>query len=329
MKVLKVSDYVAPRKDPLIHPGKRPPTSYIMDGNNNIFLMRDIDKGARQAYIETIEGQVSVNDFLKRHQVPLLEERIPVIGYGTNPCPGQLEYKFRPINNLIVPVIKGNIRGWDTVYKFIFNAGYAYAQLIPAKEVSVDAWITLLDQAQYEQMNLTEGGLKKDPDYRVGILPNFQIERSGELETLVYVGSTKIFLSPGCRDQKNTPISVAEIPAEGRRTPALTQEEMLNHGLDIFHLNDFLQAYKEDLETFPGSPGKKLAYFLNKHYNLHDGGAFQCNRCAELLAHIYELTESQHCKEVAVSKMPEIKRTLLTNPNRSPFRFGDVYSNIL
>lgn len=325
MKALKVSNYVAPRKDPLIHPGKRPPTSYIMDGNNNIFLMRDIDKGARQAYIETLEGQVSVNDFLKRHQVDSLEERIPVMGYGTNPCPGQLEYKFRPISNLVVPVIKGSIKGWDTVYKFISNAGYAYAQLIPSKDVTVEAWITLLDQVQYERMNWTEGVLNKDPDYHVGVLPNFQIEHSGQFETMVYIGDTKIFLSPECSDQRNTPISIAEIAAEGRRTPALFQEEVLNHGLDIFHLHNFLQAYKDALELFTGSPGKKLAYYLNEHFNLHNGGEFQCNRCAKLLVHIFELAESQHCQEVAVSERLEIKRTLLINPNRSPFRFGNVW----
>ncbi len=102
------------------------------------------------------------------------------------------------------------------------------------------------------------------------------------------------------------------------------QEEMLNHGIDIFHLHDVLQRYKVDLELFSGSPGRKLAYFLNKHFNRHNGGEFQCNRCAELLVHIHELTESQHCAEIAVSEIPEIKMALLVDPNQSPFRFGDV-----
>ena len=325
MKVLKVSDYVSPRQDPLIHPGKRPPTSYLMDGNNNIFPMMDIIKGARQAYLETPAGQVRVNDFLQSHHVASLEDRIPVIAYGTNPCPGQLEYKLRPIGNLSVPVIKGSIKGWDTVYKFISDPWYAYAQLIPAENVTIDAWITLLDQEQYERMNLTEGVLNIRPDYRVGIAQNFQIEHSGELEALVYVANKEILLSPGCKCHENTVISIAEILAKERKTPVLTQVEMLNHGLDIFHLHEFLQTYKDDFESFPGSPGRKLAYLLNKHFNLHNRGAFQCNRCAELLARISVLAESYHCQEVAVSEMAEIKRKLILNPNRSPFLFGDVW----
>ncbi len=326
MQPLKVSDYVAPRKDPLVHPGKRPPTSYVMNGDGKIFLMKDLDKGAKRATIETIDGQVKINDFLKHHQVASLEERIPVIAYGTNACPGQLEYKFRPISNLIVPVLKGQIEGWDTYYKFIFSAGYAYAQLIPAQHVTVEAWVTLLDQIQYERMNLTEGVLENDPDYRVGILRSFQIDRSDKVEALVYVGNTRILISPECKGQKDTPISIEEIPAEGRETPALFQEEILNHGLDIFDLHEFMRSYKKDeMELFPGSPGKKFAYFLNKHFNLHGGGAFQCDRCGPLLAHIHKITESHHCTEVAVSEIPEIKKTLLSDRNKSPFRFGDVW----
>lgn len=125
MKNLKISDYIAPRIDPLLHPGKRPPDSYVMDGDNNIFLIRDIEKGIKMTYIETPEGQVRINDFLKHYQIASLEERIPVIAYGTNPCPGQLKYKF---------------------------------------------------------VNLTEGVLNKEQDYRVGVMSDFQIKEAGGLE---------------------------------------------------------------------------------------------------------------------------------------------------
>ncbi len=325
MVALKVSDYVAPREDPLIHPGKRPPTSYLMDGTNNIFLMNHVENGIQHTYIETGDGHVSVNDFLRRHQVATLEERIPLIAYGTNPCPAQLRYKFGPIDNMIVPVIKGSIKGWDTVYKFIFRGGYAYAQLIPAEPVTVEAWVTLLDQVQYERMNLTEGVLGKEPHYRVGILQGFQIHGSREVESLAYIGNKKILLSPECKGQKHIPISIEEIPAEGRATPSLFQEEMLNHGLDIFGLHEFLKSYQDELESVPGSPGKKFAYFLNKHFILHNGGSYQCNRCGPLVSHIDKITESSHCTELAVSEIPEIRETLLSERNRIPFRFGDVW----
>lgn len=323
---LGLCDFVAPRSNPLIHPGKRPPSSYIVGVDNTIFLMKDIVNGIKQAYLETSEGQLSVNDFLENHHVARLEERIPLIAYGTNPCPGQLVYKFRPIDNQIVPVIKGCIKGWDIVYKFISNPGYAYAHLIPSKDVTVEAWITLLDQEQYERMNWTEGVLKKSPDYQVGIFPDLLMEGSIQLQALVYIGNSRPFVSPQCGNHKNTPVAIAEIPAEGRKMPALCQEDMLNHGLDVLKLHDFLRSYKDDLQQFPGSSGKKLAFFLNKHFNLHNGGEFQCNRCAELLARISELAESQQCQEVAVSEISAISRAFLTRPNRSPFRFGDVLS---
>ena len=329
MGELKVSNYTAPREDPLLHPGKRPDSSYVMDGNNNVFLIRDMDRGLTHAFIETPEGHVSVNDFLKRNNAAALEKRIPVVGFGTNPCPGQLEYKFKPINNLIVPVIKGSIRGFDTVYKFISVPGYAYAQLIPAEDVSVEAWITLLDQEQYERLNWSERVLINKPDYRVGIFPHFETEYSGKLKALAYVGNTKFLLSPECKGQTETPISIAEIPAKGRKNPALTQEEMLNHGLEIFYLEDFLRGYliKNDdgKVDYSGSLGRRLAAYLNKHFKLHDDGAFECDRCATLLSHINELAESCHNKQLAMSEIPEIKRTLLADPNQSPFLFGDVF----
>ncbi len=40
--------------------------------------MRDMNNGVREEHIETLEGQVNVNDFLKHYQVVSIEEQFPV-----------------------------------------------------------------------------------------------------------------------------------------------------------------------------------------------------------------------------------------------------------
>ena len=324
--ITHISEYPAPRQNPLVHPGKRPPASYIFDGKENIFLLENLENGISQTYFESSEGKINVDHFLREQGVAALGQRIPVVGYGTNPCPGQLAYKFRSIGSRIVPVIKGTLQGWDTVYKFVCNPGYAYAQLIPAKDVQVEAWVTLLDQVQFEHMNITEGIFSDPKHYEVGILSNFTSDHGGLFPTIFYVGNTKIFLSPQCDGRKHTPISIAEIPAQGRMTPSLTQEEILNHCLQVFELENYLKEFfGQEWSPALESLGEKLAGFLNDHFNCHGGGGMTCSQCQEVLTHIFNLTEHQHCRLTSVADLPEIKGTLLKNPNESPLTLGEVW----
>ncbi|MDR4502025.1 MAG: hypothetical protein MRJ96_11290 [Nitrospirales bacterium] len=267
-----------------------------------------------------------MNQFLRKRGVALLEQRIPVLAYGTNPCPGQLAFKFRSIESRVVPVLKGRLKGWDTVYKFLSRSGYAYAQLIPADDVEVEVWVTLLDQIQFEHMNTTEGIFSIPKQYEVGIVSNVQSEHGKIFSALFYAGNTRIFLSPGCDGQKDTPVSILEIPAKGRVTPSLTQEEILNHCVRVFELEGVLKAcFPQDDTRMPRLPGLRLAEFLNRHFLAHGGEGATCRSCDAMLSRIFQLTESLHCHALSVSQLPGIQRTLLEDPNKSPMTFGDVW----
>ena len=319
-------DFTAPRHDPLAHPGRRPPDSYLFDGKENVFLLDKIEKGIEHIAFVTSEGMLNVNQFLKEQGVATLEQRIPVLAYGTNPCPGQLAFKFRSFETRIVPVIKGTLNGWDTIYKFLCSPGYAYAQLIPAKDVEAEAWVTLLDQQQFEHMNRTEGTFSLPKHYEVGMLENFKPDNGEMFSALFYVGNTKVFLSPRCDGYENTAISIAEIPAKGRITPSLTQEEILNHCIRVFELEDFLlECFEQEERHSSASLGRRLAGFLNRHFLAHGGEGNTCNRCQGVLTHVHDLAEHQYCHSLSIAESPEVQSTLLTDPNKSPLTFGDVW----
>ncbi len=270
-----------------------------------------------------------LNAYLQHHQVAVLEERIPVVAYGTNPCPGQLLHKFSSQCSSIVPVLKGSITNWDTVYKFIFAAGYAFTQLIPSAQTTVEAWLTLLDQDQYALMNKSEGVLHSQPDYHVGIISDFLLENAYPVDALIYVGNSKIFLSPQVHNQHHTPVAVAEISAQKRHLPALSQKEILEHCYHVFGLAGHLGEYEDSLSPFPGTAVEKLAWYLNKNFGLRESGLAPDVHYAEILALIKGLTETEHCHKIAVSEIPEIAKTLLADPSKSPLCFGDTLPALL
>ncbi|MEN8256855.1 MAG: hypothetical protein ABFS09_03230 [Thermodesulfobacteriota bacterium] len=322
--MLPASDYIAPRQDPFVHPGRRPPSSYLLDGDGYVRHIGSPCQGLAKTTIQGRAGQAGLNDYLKRHNVSGLEERIPVVAYGTNPCPGQLVHKFSSHCSTIVPVFKGSIANWDTVYKFIFDAGYAFTQLIPSAHTAVEAWLTLLDQDQFVVMNKSEGVFTAQPDYHVGIFSDFLLEGAYPVDALIYVGNTKIFLSPQVEHQRNTPVAVAEISAGQRHLPALSQEEILEHCYLVFDLATHLEKYEESLAPFSGTPVKKLARYLSKNFSLQGSGFAPDGHYQEILNIIKGLAENEHCHTISIAEMPEIQKKLLAEPNKSPLRFGDT-----
>jgi len=324
---LKLDSFISPRIDPLVHPGKRPRCSYILGNQKDLYEICQLNEGLLSSRINYGGSKVILNDYLKKNNSTLLEDRIPVIAYGTNPCPGQLEYKFKSLANSIVPVIKGNIKGWDTVYKFIFRGGYAYAQLIPSKNTSIEAWITLLDQVQFELMNKSEGISSENSVYKVGIFQDFYFDGLN-IRSLFYAANKKILVSPKIGNYVNTPVSILEIPAENRRFPALNQIDILNHSIKIFHLEEIFERYKNSFLPFTGSYGEQLARFLCHNYNLEQSGE-KCNSAyIPIVNKIQDISEKMHCKEIPVSQVLELKKTILENPNKTPFKTGDVWGRM-
>lgn len=226
-------NYQAPREHPLEYPGHRPKTGFIL-AEEKVYpiVWDDKDRGT------TSKGQVilnenkpnSINRFLDSYHVAPLEKRFAVIGYGSNIVPGQLVSKFG--KNTVVPVILGKIKGYDVVYNLISNMGYAFAEMYKNKSVEGNIGITFLDKKQFTEMVETE------QNYKLAYSPS-----DVELESGETVKGSKIYIFAGYRkmwvpENYETPIPIAELPANGRAEKPLTQTETLELVIEQFNLKE-------------------------------------------------------------------------------------------
>ena len=223
-------DFPAPREFPLEYPGKRPSTGFILAEEKVYPIVYNNNK---ERVILNEKESTSINSFLKSHNVVPLEERFAIIGYGSNIVPGQLISKFG--KDTVVPVFLGKIKGYDVVYNLISNMGYAFADMYKNESIEGNIGITFLDQEQFRLM------LESEENYKLAYSPsNVELESGkvilgGKHSTLyIFAGFRKIWKPKGY----NEPISIAELPADGRTQKPLTQTETLELVIKQFNLKE-------------------------------------------------------------------------------------------
>ncbi|MFQ6112629.1 MAG: hypothetical protein ACE5NG_00925 [bacterium] len=265
--------YPAPREDPLKYPGERPPTGFIL-ANRMVWpiIYSEKDKGSVGAtssgrvLLDSSGESVTINKFLESRKAVPLQERFAVIGYGSNPVPGQLLSKFGA--EAVVPVIFGTLKNSDVVYNLISNMGYAFAEIIIGEESTEgNVGVTFLDHQQLLTM------VKTEQNYHLAYSPSEVRLESGEQlpggkgnALYIFAGFRKIWVPSGY----NGPIPIAERPSPGRKRKPLTQIETLSLVIEQFNLGalgihtpcKLAQRIKEQaqLEEKPG----KLKYDLQK-----------------------------------------------------------------
>ena len=173
-----------------------------------------------------------------------MERRFPVIGYGSNPVPGQLVSKFG--GDCLVPVVRGQAQKCDVVYNLISNMGYAFAELhVDASGAAcADVSITFLDDRQLQMMIETEQNYVLAYSPRDVLLENGQF-LSGGLDGYLYVfaGFRKIWVPR----HLPLPVGVADLPSSSRVNPELTQEATLELVVSEFGLQECGIASADDL----------------------------------------------------------------------------------
>ena len=237
-----VEKYPAPREDALKYPGKRPSTGFVL--SNRIvrpIVYNDEEKGSTgstangQVILDADGNYLTINKFLESRKVALLEERFPVIGYGSNPVPGQLISKFG--SETVIPVVLGIMRNSDVVYNLISNWGYAFAEMIIGETTSDgNVGVTFLDHQQLEAM------IESEQNYYLAYSPSDVILESGEIllgginnALYIFAGFRKIWLPSGY----DGPIAIAELYSQGRRLRSLNQIETTELVIEQFNLNSF------------------------------------------------------------------------------------------
>lgn len=242
--------YPAPRAAPLAYPGRRPGYSFVL-AKQQVYPFEAAARGPdplsdlAAAPVTTGEAAQapSLDDFLARNGSEPLASRYAVVGYGSNPVPGQLLSKFGP--QAVVPVLRATMHGGDIVYNLISNAGYAFAELLIGPPAgSCEVAVTFLDARQLERMVVTE------ENYRIARSPCAVTLESGHVlaggarhPLYVFAGFRRIWV-PRSHD---TPIAVAEIPAQSRTLPAMSQHEFLSLAIEEFGLRALGMTHPADL----------------------------------------------------------------------------------
>jgi hypothetical protein len=147
------------------------------------------------------EGGVS----LFTGEVP--EGAVPVLGYGSNASVEQLDRKFGDLKAAVIPTLPFELVDWDVVYApFISHYGSIPATLAPSPGTRVQVWLQWLTPPVLARMDETEG------------VPEVYRRFRGEQTAYLAVA--------GALALDGAPVALAEVPAEGRRFPALRQWEV-------------------------------------------------------------------------------------------------------
>ena len=191
----RATAFPAPRRDPLAYPGLRPAASYRLRGEAVLPWPDDL---------------------------PLdLSDRVAVLAYGSNLCPGQLHHKFAPHDPTpAVPVRLGRLHGAAIVYNLISRRGYLFADLMPSPAESPVVGVTFLTPRQLAVMDATEG------NYTRAVCP-LRFTPALDRPLWFYAGKRRLWVPEG----RPGPLHMAPAHADG-----VTQREALEIAIAEFGL---------------------------------------------------------------------------------------------
>lgn len=221
--------YPSARQDPTVYPGARPSQPYLLEGNK-VRLIHFIDpEDIHSGRISLDDGtSVSLDERLRQLGAMGLDERIAVIGYGSNRNPGQILKKWSDARGRtdaqrkgfdrvqdVVPVLKGTLENVDVVVEQFGSYGTVYAGILESPQTKgqkTEVWLTLLDPVQLRIMNESEGIHGNSPAYKMAVFPGYRIEGFQEtISPLGYAGDSRIFKS----QTHNSPIAFASVFSSG------------------------------------------------------------------------------------------------------------------
>lgn len=153
-QLFRASDFPGAEQDPLAYPGRRPEFSFVYhQGAVHRVQVNGEDPS------ELRVGAVSLDEFLREHNSPPLEQRKAVLAVGSNGCPGRLEEKYKDQPDTAIPVFVGTIDNTAVVYsRRIVSYGALPATYL--RHPGARSWlsVTMLTDEQFESMNRTESG---------------------------------------------------------------------------------------------------------------------------------------------------------------------------
>lgn len=217
----------------LQYPGKRPDGSFSISGNQvalgklleSVPVKTSLNSEKGLAFYVNVRGEDghelvwNINDLLENTGAIKLEDRIPVVTFGSNANPGQLAQKFENLegaDKYIVPTLKANLKGMAPVYVARIGInGYTFTDLAPTNnpEARSEVYVNFFSKSQLEAVNATEGA------YSLCEVPNVTIDtEDGEgvkLPAYLYVGRADSKAADILTDEQGKPIRLSELETIG------------------------------------------------------------------------------------------------------------------
>jgi hypothetical protein len=246
--VSKVADYKGARDGyPEQYPGRRPASSflYLKRGNREPMVHIMSFENIQDPYSANVfipgTGFVRLDKILEDMGAPQMRDMYLTVGYGSNPCPGQIKAKLEQGRVLgvegvqdVMIVIRGSLKGYDPVVASFIEAGYPFAGLLQeerTKDTRSEVWATLLSRSALKSINLAEKMVdpydpsKSDPNADYALAKGYPFEIDGfdfAIEAAAYTGAENIY-TPRVQFSTDyfskTPIAFDTIPASGRAFP--------------------------------------------------------------------------------------------------------------
>jgi hypothetical protein len=214
-------------KDPLIYPGERPASSFITDGIGVSSLeMQRTESGLQLTVFEDGQWQ-SIDDYLAANDTPPMDERIPVLAFGSNMNPASLKSKFTKAGRadmLVIPTVYAMLEGSDIVWSGGPGINGNFTAVLysgpETEESEVQVGINFLTREQLLLMHASE------LNYQLAETP---VMVAGEyIPVCYYAGRDSVYLKDG------KPVAVAGIPASNRALIEYSGVEMLELFLDDY-----------------------------------------------------------------------------------------------
>lgn len=245
--VTRAEQYPAPRVLPLAYPGVRPETSFTNGENGHVWpvaVETDPKTNEIRFFINTESGVWDLDDALERAGALKMDERIPVVTFGSNANPGQLLNKFKKLETSaeqqVVPTTKAVLHNATPVYVpkvGIWN--YSFADLYPEQGAETEVFVNWLTPTQLEAMHKTEKAYTFC-EYGTVALDG----ADAEIPAYLYASTVNVYLG---EDEK--PVRLANIRTEHSTLRALDQEGIQQElaGLTGSHLKDSFEHIQKEV----------------------------------------------------------------------------------
>ncbi len=246
--VTSMVEYVPPRLEPLCYPGQRPEHAFTTsEGLVWPINVAETDAGP-QFGVNTPEGIFDLDDALRFYGVATMDERVPVVGFGSNACPGQLGEKFSEAQNKwgditapgdhhIIPTLRGSLRDVAAAYSSKIGIhGYVFAELIEAEGAETEVFVNFLSPGQLQRM------VRSESAYELCDLGGVQIDGLAEpIAAYGFAGKNEVLL-----DADGHPILLDSVCATGTNLSSMSEAEVLTM---------LAQEFGPDLDAvYPNSP---------------------------------------------------------------------------